>query len=53
MFRVNNKDTRMIPLALMSLLLTNFTPYSTVYIVSFEEVYVGWVLNAVYMKLFF
>ena len=47
MFEVNNIDTKMTPVALVSLLLTLlltcFVPCSSVSIVNFEQVNTGWV----------
>ena len=40
MFKVNNEDNR--TTSLTALLLTNFTPCSTVFIVNFEHVTAGW-----------
>ena len=40
MFKVNNKDNKTTTLA--ALLLTDFTPCSTVSIVNFEHVIAGW-----------
>ena len=54
MFKVNNKDTKTTPLAndvtgvvLVSLLLTYFTPCSSISIVNFEHIITGWVVTSI------
>ena len=46
MFKVNNKNTSKTSMPSIVKFLTYFTPFSSVYIVDFEQVNVSWVMNS-------